>query len=80
MRWRRYRAWKIESYADYVAQESSLSDADYAALKATGSDHPAMPYYEGRKRVAEILVRNGGAVEALFTQDWRAFKDTKRNS
>lgn len=58
--------WLVEGYADHVAQESSLSDADYLRLKKTGERHPAMPYYEGRKRVEAALDRNGGDVDALF--------------
>ena len=58
--------WLREGYCDYVAGESSLSDAVYAGLKQRGENHPAMPYYEGRKRVSEILQSNGGNVDALF--------------
>jgi hypothetical protein len=58
--------WKQEGYADHVAQESSLSPAQYQALKASGAEHPALPYYEGRLRVAEALARNGGDVEAML--------------
>lgn len=58
--------WLTEGYCDYVARESSLSDADAATLKARGENHPALPYYEGRRRVAAILAANGGNVDALF--------------
>lgn len=58
--------WLREGYCDYVAQESSLSDADVARLKAEGKSHPALPYYEGRRRVAAILAANRGNVDALF--------------
>jgi hypothetical protein len=58
--------WLREGYCDYLAQESSLSEADYAALVARGEQHPALPYYEGRRRVAAILAANGGDVDALF--------------
>ncbi len=58
--------WKQEGYADHVAQESSLSEEDYRALKESGTDHPALPYYEGRLRVAEMLRANGGDVDALL--------------
>ncbi|HCF24582.1 MULTISPECIES: hypothetical protein [unclassified Novosphingobium] len=58
--------WLLEGYCDYVAQESSLSDADVARLKAEGKSHPALAYYEGRRRVAAILAANGGNVDALF--------------
>ncbi len=59
--------WKSEGYADYVAQESRLSDGDYQRLRASGAFHPAMVYYEGRRRVAEILGRNGNDVDALLS-------------
>jgi hypothetical protein len=58
--------WKQEGYADHVARESSLSAADYRALKAEGADHPALPYYEGRLKVAEALRANGGDVDAML--------------
>ncbi|MBD3730266.1 MAG: hypothetical protein IE933_11225 [Sphingomonadales bacterium] len=60
----------VEGYCDYVAQESSLSDADVARLRAAGHDHPALPYYFGRRRVAAELARDGGSVDRLFAQ-WR---------
>ena len=58
--------WLREGYCDYVAQESSLSDADFAALMKAGTSHPAIPYYLGRRRVAAALAANGGDVDALF--------------
>ena len=59
-------AWKREGYADFVAQESSLDEATYVALKRRDTNHPAILYYEGRKRVAAILAANGGSVDELF--------------
>ena len=58
--------WMREGYCDYVAQESSLTDADVAKLTADHRDHPALPYYYGRRRVAAILAGNGGSVDKLF--------------
>ena len=58
--------WKSEGYADYVANESSLGDGDYARLHANGASRPAMFYYEARRRVAAALRRNGGNVDTLF--------------
>ena len=58
--------WLREGYCDYVAQESSLSEADFAALMTAGTSHPATPYYLGRRRVAAALAANGGDVDALF--------------
>lgn len=60
--------WLAEGYPDYVAEESSLSDADVAALRAAGRDHPALSYYVGRRRVADALAKNGGSVDDLFRQ------------
>ncbi len=59
-------AWMVEGYCDYVAGGGSLSDTDAARLIARKIDHPALPYYLGRKRVAAILARNGGSVDRLF--------------
>lgn len=66
--WNAFRlpGWKSEGYADYVARESSLRDADYARLRANGARRDAMFYYEARRRVAEALRRNGGNVDALL--------------
>lgn len=58
--------WKVEGYCDYVAGESSLSEADVAKLEETGADHPALPDFHGRRRVAAMLAANGGDVDALF--------------
>lgn len=60
--------WLREGYCDHVAQKSSLTDQDVAALKAAGKDHPALPYYFGRKRVEANLAANGGNVERLFDE------------
>ena len=58
--------WLVEGYADHVAQESSLSDADVAKIEASGQSHPALVYYRGRKRVERILAANGNDIDALF--------------
>ncbi len=58
--------WLIEGYCDHIAQESALTSEDVEQLEARGQDHPALFYYHGRRRVAEILAANGGDVEALF--------------
>ena len=65
----RLPTWKSEGYADHVAQESSLSPADYRRLQASGTDHPARVYFEGRRRVAAILSRNAGNPDSLFLAD-----------
>jgi len=58
--------WKSEGHADHVAGEGSLSDRDYARLRGSGEAHPALAYYEGRRRVEDLLRRGGGDVDALF--------------
>ena len=59
-------AWKREGYCDYIAQASSLNDAQALQMKRSRPDHPALTYYLGRKRVAAILADNGGSVDKLF--------------
>jgi hypothetical protein len=61
--------WKSEGFADHVAQESSLTAAQVAEFKSKGIDHGAIPYFEGRQRVAAILAANGNSVEKLFATD-----------
>ena len=58
-----------EGYCDYIARESSLSEADVAGLKARREAHPALAYYDGRRHVAAALASNGNDVDALFTAD-----------
>lgn len=70
-RWGEWRAlrlpgWLFEGLADHVAQESSLSDADYRRLVARGEKHPAIAYYEGRRRVAAALAATGGDLDTLI--------------
>ena len=64
----RYPAWLREGYCDYVAGGGSLSDAEARQLVASGSSHPALVYWQGRKRVEAELQRNGGSVDALFAK------------
>ena len=68
----RYPAWLTEGYADHVAGGGSLSDAQAADLRARGEDHPALVYYDGRKRVEGELATNGGSVDKLFAH-WKKF-------
>lgn len=58
--------WLVEGYCDHVAQESSLTAADVRRLEHRGEDHPALPYYRGREKVARELAARGGSVDALF--------------
>jgi len=57
--------WKVEGYADYIAGTSSLSDARAALVRKQDPYHPALVYYEGRKRVAAALARDPN-VDHLF--------------
>lgn len=67
--WRAARApaWKAEGYADLVAGETSIGGAaDEALIRRRDPDARVLVYYEGRRRVAAELARNGGSVDALF--------------
>jgi hypothetical protein len=64
-----FSAWKTEGYCDHVAGESSLNDAQAAALERSGANHPALVYYHGRKGVAAFLASHSGDVDALFRGD-----------
>ena len=65
----RMPAWLREGYADHVAQETSIGGAaDEAAIRRASPGAPVLVYYEGRRRVAAILARNGGSVDALFAR------------
>jgi hypothetical protein len=58
--------WQQEGYADHIARESSLTDAEAAHLLKTDPRAPALVYYDARRRVAAALGANGGSVDALF--------------
>lgn len=60
--------WLREGYCDYVAGESTLSDAEAAQLQAQHRPHPSLPYYLGRKKVEAALAANGGDVDRLFDE------------
>jgi hypothetical protein len=64
----RLPVWKREGYADYVAQETSLGPDDEARVRARWPNAPVLAYYDGRRRVAAELARNGGSVDALFAR------------
>lgn len=59
--------WQREGYADYIAQETSLTAAEYARLKQSGDGHPAIPYYEGRQRIEALAKAKGGTIAAIFS-------------
>jgi hypothetical protein len=58
--------WQTEGYADYIAQESSLTPEDYARLTRAGVAHPALVYFEGRQRIENMARNNGGTIAAMF--------------
>lgn len=60
--------WLREGYCDHVAGESSLTDAQAAALEAARQNHPAIPYLRGRQEVDALLAANGGNVDKLFNE------------
>jgi len=62
----RYPRQLVKGYCDHVAGRGSLSDADARRLIASRTDHPALLYWHGRKKVEAALVANGGSVDALF--------------
>jgi hypothetical protein len=65
MGYARLPAWVKEGYADYVARESTLSDADVARLRAQGRDDPAIFYHDARLRVSDALA-HGESVDRLL--------------
>jgi len=58
--------WQQEGYADHVARESSLTDAEAARLRTTDPAAPALVYYDARRRVAAALGAKRGSVDAFF--------------
>lgn len=57
-----------EGYCDWVAQESSLTDARAHELLRAGGGHPALIYWSGRKKVAAAMARPGMTVDRLFAE------------
>ncbi|BCA62771.1 hypothetical protein HMP09_2005 [Sphingomonas sp. HMP9] len=64
----RLPTWVAEGYADHVAAESSLTDAEAGRLRRTDPRATALAYHDARHRVATVLAANGGSVDALFAQ------------
>lgn len=62
----RLPAWKREGYPDYVARETSTWPQDEALIRERDPNARVLAYYEGRRRVAAELARNGGSVDALL--------------
>lgn len=61
--------WQVEGYCDHVAQESALDDATARLLIAASEDHPALVYWQGRKRVAALLSKSVGNVDVVMQDD-----------
>lgn len=64
----RLPAWKQEGYADHVARETSLDPGDEARIRAADPTARVLTYYDGRRRVAAELRRNGNSVDALLAR------------
>jgi len=61
----RFPRWKVEGYADYIADASSLSDAGAAFVRRQDPYDPALVYYDGRRRVTAALAQDA-SVDHLF--------------
>lgn len=68
LRERAVPTWLSEGYCDYVARDSSLTDAQAKALEVAGAYHPAIAYLRGREKVRALLAANGGNVDKLFDE------------
>ena len=66
--WAAFRlpTWKSEGYADHVAQESSVNEAESRRLRAAGAASGPVRYYEARRRVEAVLTANRGNPDRLF--------------
>lgn len=62
----RYPAWLREGYCDYVAGGGSITDGEAKALLANDPGHPALVYWQGRKRIESELKRDQGSIDTLF--------------
>ncbi len=63
---KKFPAWLREGYCDYVADSSTLSEAEAARLVAERRVSPALFYHQSRKRVEREIQANGGAARPLF--------------
>ena len=68
VRAQRLPRWLREGYADHIAQESSLTEAEARRLRRMGVDHPALFYVDARKKV-EAELRNGVSVSDLVQRN-----------
>jgi hypothetical protein len=65
----RFPADLREGYCDFVDGSGSLTDDQARKLIEQGIDHPALPYWRGRKRVKLELAKPGADIDKLFL-DW----------
>lgn len=61
--------WVREGYPEYVAGEGTLTEDEVAVLRARGDEHPAIAYFEARRRVEAALAANGDNVGALLRNE-----------
>lgn len=61
----------VEGFCDYVAGGGTLTDGQALAMLAAGQQHPALMYWQGRKRVEALMARPGMTVDRLFAE-WDA--------
>ncbi|QIK77995.1 hypothetical protein G7077_02780 [Sphingomonas piscis] len=61
--------WKREGYADYVAQETSISANDEAQVREVSPNSPLLRYYAAHRRVKQLLDGDGVSVDELLSKD-----------
>jgi len=61
----RQPSWKWEGFADHVARESTLTQAEAESLRITDPSSPPLHYFDARRRVERLLALNG-SIDALF--------------
>ncbi len=69
MRLARMPEWKREGYADYVAQETSISPGDEAQVRETSPGAPMLRYYAAYRRVKYLLDKHGMSADELLSKD-----------
>ena len=58
--------WKLEGYADYVAESSTIDAAEANRLETQDPNAPQLLYFRGRERVARKLAEPGMTAKKLF--------------
>ena len=61
--------WKVEGYADYIAQESSLNEARFNTICDRSTNSHAYRYYEYRMIAKYLLEDIGLSFEEFITED-----------